>query len=865
MIRLPEAVHTVCPTLHPAFAMRGMPQMFGPIYTAIRRAREWSRAAEGPKRDWKFILTPTVDEVREYLNTRSRWGVMAVDIETPRDHPTQIDLVGVGIEPYTACVFPWTPEYAEVLRPALADPEVEKVGHNFAYDQYAFMANDCDVAWPIWDTIDAEAILRPPFKEAKKRRWLALSTVTTGYYNMFPYWKEWEDPVIRAFYRTAFPHVPEWLHPRLYCGVDVIATRLVEAAQRQALTARGMLQTYTQYTAPANPRLVRMSYRGIPVDEERRAQLQRVIGDVITEAKGQIEAFAAERHAMRMRRIEDAIKALQEVEAHELATHPLFTANESDAGSALVPCDKHSDYRGLTKREKCPGCATIYRGASSLRAKVADIRSRVRLAKTRMKSLGPAFKAGSNDHWRWLLFADEAQGGLGLTPVAQTTVKKVPKVDDESIEALQRMHPDLTVLKERVRLQHALHDMGDLSIPVDANGRAHVVFSQHRTETQRIASGLDDDEDDKRRESQGGNIQNKKDLIRSIFCAGDPEYVFVEWDWKQIELWVMAWLAEDMDLLMALLSGADVHSLNAAAILGCEPTRESAENTLVLFEGQMRPARHAAKRYTHGKDYGMGPRKAGSMYQPCAKWTVEQVVEFLRDAWVTRREGVSPQTVRRLANAGPAERARLYEYANTVKAAEWGRMYEQRWPGLAAFQRAVIARAERDECLTNPFGYMLKYWNFRMENGKWTLQDREEALAMLPQSTVNFMMKATIPPMDDCFSRANGEMLLVNHDAFGGRVLRAALPRFYAESRRVMEREWPQLGKLQITLGDGSKEEFPFVSRADFMVGWNWGKYHVHKPSCHRPPKCDKIENPTGLQEWRPNEPKQAGAVVQKV
>ncbi len=161
---------------------------------------------------------------------------------------------------------------------------------------------------------------------------------------------------------------------------------------------------------------------------------------------------------------------------------------------------------------------------------------------------------------------------------------------------------------------------------------------------------------------------------------------------------------------------------------------------------------------------------------------------------------------------------------------------------------------ERDGFLTNSFGYRLKFWNFEWKDGKRTLKDREEALAFWPQSDVAFMSKVILRhkgEMLDCCRDHGGQLLFQNHDAFGGRIPKKSLENFRLESRPIVEREWPELGKLP--------EFGAFRSRADFMVGWNWGKKHEHSKKCGEPVMkefpwavrgvCDKIENLGGLVE----------------
>ena len=79
-------------------------------------------------------------------------------------------MVGVCYEPDTAIVFPWVGEFIAVFREAMRRP-VMKAGHNFGFDMTAFLANGVALADPIVNTIETEALLRPPFKDSTKRRW----------------------------------------------------------------------------------------------------------------------------------------------------------------------------------------------------------------------------------------------------------------------------------------------------------------------------------------------------------------------------------------------------------------------------------------------------------------------------------------------------------------------------------------------------------------------------------------------------------------------------------------------------------------------------------------------------------------------
>lgn len=228
-LSLPPRVHTVICCYHPAFAMRGFPQAWNGIYKVIRRAKVWAMRENGPRRDFKFAWAfpaQTSDK-------------LSIDIETPREQPLVINLVGVSATDDEANVFPLMGNM-RAMREMLASGAL-KVGHNFAFDHKAFLANGLPIEEPIWDTIVAENLLRPPSGEALKRRWFALSTACQHWLEDWPYHKEANDEHTRAFYRASFPSVPVELHEYLYCGLDCIATRRLQSIQEKVMEAAGLL------------------------------------------------------------------------------------------------------------------------------------------------------------------------------------------------------------------------------------------------------------------------------------------------------------------------------------------------------------------------------------------------------------------------------------------------------------------------------------------------------------------------------------------------------------------------------------------------------------------------------------------------
>jgi len=92
-----------------------------------------------------------------------------------------------------------------------------------------------------------------------------------------------------------------------------------------------------------------------------------------------------------------------------------------------------------------------------------------------------------------------------------------------------------------------------------ATGRIHSSFNQTVTVTGRLSST----------EPNMQNIPVRLDFgrkIRKVFIPKNTEYLFVDADYSQIELRVLAHMAEDVNLLKAFNEGIDVHAMTASQV-----------------------------------------------------------------------------------------------------------------------------------------------------------------------------------------------------------------------------------------------------------------------------------------------------------
>jgi len=170
--------------------------------------------------------------------------------------------------------------------------------------------------------------------------------------------------------------------------------------------------------------------------------------------------------------------------------------------------------------------------------------------------------------------------------------KKTPKgqlsTDASVLEKLRDRHPIVDALlqwRELDKLSSTYLDA--LPRQVDpADGRVHTTFNQTGAATGRLSS-------------LNPNLQNipvRGELgrqIRRAFVPGSADQVLLVADYSQIELRVLAHLADDEGLRAAFESGADIHAATAARVFGLPEDQ---------VDGELR---RRAKAVNYGLAYGM--------------------------------------------------------------------------------------------------------------------------------------------------------------------------------------------------------------------------------------------------------------------
>jgi DNA polymerase-1 len=215
-----------------------------------------------------------------------------------------------------------------------------------------------------------------------------------------------------------------------------------------------------------------------------------------------------------------------------------------------------------------------------LRSLVKELTEEARALEAEIQELaGHPFTVNSTKQLREVLFEE-----LGLQPQKKT--KTGFSTDASSLEKLKGQHPIIEKLLRYREVEKLRSTYGDsLLAEIAADGRIHATFNQTVARTGRLSSDQPNLHNIPIRTEDGRRF-------RRAFVPADGMRFLVA-DYNQIELRVIAHLAEDPGLIEAFTSGQDIHTATASRVFGCEP------DTVTIAQ------RSKAKMVSYGLAYGM--------------------------------------------------------------------------------------------------------------------------------------------------------------------------------------------------------------------------------------------------------------------
>ncbi|HKI87040.1 MAG TPA: DNA polymerase I, partial [Thermoanaerobaculia bacterium] len=290
---------------------------------------------------------------------------------------------------------------------------------------------------------------------------------------------------------------------------------------------------------------------------------------------------------------------------------------------------------------------------------------------------------------------------LGYPVIRRTKKTKSYATGAEVLEKLAEkglpLPQKLLRFRELAKLKSTYVDA--LPTMVGADGRLHTRFNQAVAATGRLSSAHP-------------NLQNipvRTDLgqrIRRAFVAASGSVLLVA-DYSQIELRILAHIAQEGALVDAFLSGEDIHRATAARVLGVAPELVTAEQ------------RRAAKVINFGILYGMSP------------------------FGLAKNLGIS-----------------------TAEAERFIRSYFERYPAIEHYMEETLASAEKEGRVETLFGRVRWLPDLASKNRNLRENARRMAINARIQGTAADLLKKAMISLDRVLSEKHPEarLLLTVHD-----------------------------------------------------------------------------------------------------
>ncbi len=192
----------------------------------------------------------------------------------------------------------------------------------------------------------------------------------------------------------------------------------------------------------------------------------------------------------------------------------------------------------------------------------------------------------------------------------QRKTKSGYSTDDSVLEKLEPYHPIIELIRDYrkdTKLKNTYCD--GLAKQISNDGRIHTTFKQTQTLTGRLSSAEP-------------NLQNipvrteKGREFRKFFVAKEGN-ILIDADYSQIELRILAHVADDEELINAFVNGEDIHTVTASQVFGVP---------MEQVTGEMRKR---AKAVNFGIIYGIGDYSLSQDLKIPKKTAAEYISSYL--------------------------------------------------------------------------------------------------------------------------------------------------------------------------------------------------------------------------------------------
>lgn len=380
---------------------------------------------------------------------------------------------------------------------------------------------------------------------------------------------------------------------------------------------------------------------------------------------------------------------------------------------------------------------------------------------------------------------------LGLPAIISTKTKRVT-TDDMAMQRLVRGkagQPSLRQAKlvQEIRGLEKLYGTY-LDITFDADDRMRGAYNPRGTKFGRLSSG-------KTIFNTGMNFQNLPPEFKK-FLVADDDYILVEVDKRQAEWVIVAYFANDANMIQAIEQGKDVHAYTASLMFDLPMDVIAYENDIVghsTSQEQLHTLRMddelLQKVYTPKWIRGMSLRQCGKK----SNHGLNYDEGYMNFALLNEME---PSEAKKIVN-----------------------LYHEIYPGIRKSYEVIKRQLQKDRTLTNCFGRKVRFM------GEWGNDLWKSSYSMIPQSTVvDSLNQGMVKIYNDrsITIERNVDILAQVHDS-----ILMQVPISVAKNRDLFETYMQKV--YDYTSPTLSYNGNDFKIATDAKIGFNWGgKHKVH-------------------------------------
>lgn len=389
---------------------------------------------------------------------------------------------------------------------------------------------------------------------------------------------------------------------------------------------------------------------------------------------------------------------------------------------------------------------------------------------------------------------------MGLQPIYKPKTKMVT-TDDMAMQRLVRGkagQPGLRQAKlvQEIRGLQKLYGTY-LDIAFDDDDRLRGAYNPRGTKFGRLSSG-------KTVFDTGMNYQNLPQEFKK-FLVADDGYVLVEVDKRQAEWVIVAYFANDANMITAIEHGLDVHAHTAYLMFDVPIEIVDYENKLIGHETngerirQMRLDDEVIQQwYVDTWPRGMSLRQCGKK----SNHGLNYDEGFMNFAMLNEME---PREAKKIVN-----------------------LYHEIYPGIRKSYEVIKRQLQKDRTLTNCFGRKVRFM------GEWGNDLWKSAYSMVPQSTVvDSLNEGMVRIYNDTSITVeyNVDILAQVHDS-----ILMQVPLGVVENRAAFESFIEKV--YNYTSPSLSYNGNDFKIATDAKIGFNWGGRH-------------KVNNTEGMRDYK--------------